>query len=90
MPDPFGRHSRHTYRTSLIKHFLGQPDRSPNKHVWDMMEMRLRLPRNVDDLVRQLEQLWQEIPQKTFRVFYQSMSRHAAACFQARSRSTPY
>ncbi|GFX47733.1 transposable element Tc1 transposase [Trichonephila clavipes] len=53
----------------LIKHFLGQPDPSPIEHVWDIMGRRLHLPGNVDDLARQLEQIWQEIPQETIRVF---------------------
>ncbi|GFY11727.1 uncharacterized protein TNCV_1529191 [Trichonephila clavipes] len=47
--------------------------------------MRRRLPpENVDDLARQLEQIWQEIPQETMRVLYHSMPRHVAACIRAR------
>ncbi|GFU91213.1 hypothetical protein TNCV_4925431 [Trichonephila clavipes] len=40
---------------------------------------------NVDDLTRQLEQLWQEIPQEIISVFYHPMPRRVAACIQARS-----
>ncbi|GFX65336.1 transposable element Tc1 transposase [Trichonephila clavipes] len=36
--------------------------------------------RNVDDLSRQLEQIWQETLQKTISVLYHPMSRHVAAC----------
>ncbi|GFW56873.1 transposable element Tc1 transposase [Trichonephila clavipes] len=74
----------------LIKHFLGQPDPSPIEHVWNMMGRRLHLPGNVDDLARQLEQIWQEIPQETIRVIYHSMSRLMAACIQVKGGSTPY
>ncbi|UYV72595.1 hypothetical protein LAZ67_9003893 [Cordylochernes scorpioides] len=41
--------------------------------------------RNVDYLARQLETIWQEIPQHTIRNLYQSMTRRVAACIQARS-----
>ncbi|GFY06498.1 transposable element Tc1 transposase [Trichonephila clavipes] len=37
------------------------PDLSPIEHVWDMMGRRLPLSRNVYDLARQLEHIWQEI-----------------------------
>ncbi|GFV24585.1 hypothetical protein TNCV_1914471 [Trichonephila clavipes] len=50
------------------------------------MGRRLHLPGNVDDLSRQLEQIWQEIPPETIRVLYHSMSRRVAACIQARDR----
>ncbi|GFW90325.1 uncharacterized protein TNCV_2121891 [Trichonephila clavipes] len=53
-----------------------------------MMRRRLPLPRNVDDLARDLEQIWWEIPQETIRVPYQSMPRRVAACIQARRGPT--
>ncbi|GFW20547.1 transposable element Tc1 transposase [Trichonephila clavipes] len=62
-------------------------DPSPMEHVRDMMGRRLHLPGNVDDLGRQLEQIWQEIPQQTIRVLYHSMPRHVATCIQARAES---
>ncbi|GFU09947.1 hypothetical protein TNCV_4522661 [Trichonephila clavipes] len=49
-----------------------------------MMGRSLHLPWNVDDLVRELEQTWQEIPQATIRMIYPSMPRRMAACTQAR------
>ncbi|GFU31085.1 transposable element Tc1 transposase [Trichonephila clavipes] len=54
-----------------------------NRAVFDLMRMRLHLPGNVDDLARQLEQIWQEISQKTIRVLYHSIPRRVAACIQA-------
>ncbi|GFU35772.1 transposable element Tc1 transposase [Trichonephila clavipes] len=66
------------------------PDVSPIEHFWDMMGIRLHLPRNVDNLARQLEQIWQDIPQETIKVLYHSMSRRVAVCIQARGGSTPY
>ncbi|GFX31670.1 uncharacterized protein TNCV_4081941 [Trichonephila clavipes] len=48
------------------------------------MGRKLHLPGNVDNLARQLEQIWQEIPQKTIRELYHSMPRHVVACIQAR------
>ncbi|GFW50949.1 transposable element Tc1 transposase [Trichonephila clavipes] len=66
------------------------PDPSPIEHVWDMMRRRLHLPGNVDGLARQLEQIWQEIPQETIRVIYQSISCRVAACIQAKRGSIPY
>ncbi|GFT86339.1 transposable element Tcb1 transposase [Trichonephila clavipes] len=74
-----------------VTHALNQsPNLSPIKHVLDMVRRRLRLPGNVDDLARQLKQIWQEIPQETIRVLYYSMPRCVAACIQARDESTPY
>ncbi|GFX39898.1 transposable element Tc1 transposase [Trichonephila clavipes] len=55
-------------------------DLSPIGHFWDMMDRQLHLPGNVDDLTRQLEQIWQGIPQETIRVLYHSMPRRVAAC----------
>ncbi|GFW50395.1 retrovirus-related Pol polyprotein from transposon 297 [Trichonephila clavipes] len=37
-------------------------DPSPIEHVWDRMGKRLHLIGNDEDLTRQLEQIWQEIP----------------------------
>ncbi|GFW82337.1 transposable element Tcb1 transposase [Trichonephila clavipes] len=33
-------------------------DLSPIEHVWNMIGRQLHLPGNVDDLARQLEQIW--------------------------------
>ncbi|GFY01091.1 transposable element Tcb2 transposase [Trichonephila clavipes] len=63
------------------------PDLSPIEHVWNMMGRRLYLPGQVDDLVRQLEQIWKEMQQETIRVFYHSMSRRVAACIRYRGGS---
>ena len=65
-------------------------DHSPIEHVWDMMGRRSHLARNVDDLIRQLERIWQEISQETIRELYRSMPRRVAACIQVRGGSTPY
>ncbi|GFX58108.1 uncharacterized protein TNCV_4048661 [Trichonephila clavipes] len=40
-----------------------------------MMGIRLHISGNVDPLTRQLAQIWHEIPQKSIRVLYRSMSR---------------
>ncbi|GFX53340.1 DUF4817 domain-containing protein, partial [Trichonephila clavipes] len=56
-----------------------------NKHGSDTMGRRLYLPWKFDDLARQLEQIWQEIPHDLY-----SMPRHVAACIQVRGASTPY
>ncbi|GFU11762.1 hypothetical protein TNCV_4969591 [Trichonephila clavipes] len=56
------------------------PDPSPIKHACDMMGKRMHLPGNIDDLARQLEQIWQEISQEIIRMLYHSMSGHVAAC----------
>ncbi|GFY19374.1 uncharacterized protein TNCV_4127611 [Trichonephila clavipes] len=55
-----------------------------------MMGRLLHLSGNDDDLARQLEQIWQEIPQETIRVLYHSKLCRVAACIQARCGSTPY
>ncbi|UYV79771.1 hypothetical protein LAZ67_18000597 [Cordylochernes scorpioides] len=47
------------------------------------MGRRLQPSRNVDYLARQLETIWQEIPQHTIRNLYQSMARWVAACIQS-------
>ncbi|GFW64810.1 hypothetical protein TNCV_4451121 [Trichonephila clavipes] len=49
-----------------------------------MMGRRLHLPGNVDELDRQLEQIFYEIPQETIRELYHSMPLHVAACIQPR------
>jgi len=64
------------------------PDLSPIEHVWYMIGRHLA--RNVDDLVRQLKRIWQEISQETIGKLYRSMPHSVAACIQARGRSTPY
>ncbi|GFX83231.1 transposable element Tcb1 transposase [Trichonephila clavipes] len=61
------------------------PDLSPIEHVWDTMGRRLHLLWYVDDRTRQLEQIWQEIPQETIRVLYHSRPRSVAAYIRARS-----
>ncbi|UYV76869.1 hypothetical protein LAZ67_14002262 [Cordylochernes scorpioides] len=66
------------------------PDLSPIEHIWDVMGRRLQPSRNVDYLARQLETIWQEIPQHTIRNLYQSMTRRVAACIQASGDPTTY
>ncbi|UYV76563.1 hypothetical protein LAZ67_14001162 [Cordylochernes scorpioides] len=66
------------------------PDLSPIEHIWDVMGRRLQPSRNVDYLARQLETIWQEIPQHTIRNLYQSMTRLVAACIQASGGPTTY
>ncbi|GFW04967.1 hypothetical protein TNCV_4882021 [Trichonephila clavipes] len=46
----------------------GSPYLFPIEHVWDMMGRRLHLPRYVENLTQQLEQICQKIPQETIRV----------------------
>ncbi|UYV82646.1 hypothetical protein LAZ67_22000361 [Cordylochernes scorpioides] len=58
------------------------PDLSPIEHIWDVMGRRLQPSRNVDYLARQLDTIWQEIPQHTIRNLYQSMARRMTACIQ--------
>ncbi|GFV37868.1 transposable element Tc1 transposase [Trichonephila clavipes] len=65
-------------------------DPSPIEHVWDMMGRLPYLPGNVDDLARQLDQIWQELTQETIRVLYHSMSCRVAGCIQARGGPIPY
>ncbi|GFW55518.1 transposable element Tcb1 transposase [Trichonephila clavipes] len=60
------------------------PDLSPIEHVWDMMGTLRHLPDNVNDLTRQLEQIWQEIRQEITRKLHHLMSRRVAACIQLR------
>ncbi|GFX41476.1 transposable element Tc1 transposase [Trichonephila clavipes] len=84
------RHTGPQPGVMLLKHFLGQPDLSPIEHIWDMMGRRLHLPGNVDDLVRQLKQILQEIPQENVRVLHHSMPLRVAVCIQAGGGSTHY
>ncbi|GFY04205.1 transposable element Tcb1 transposase [Trichonephila clavipes] len=70
-----------TWLEQLVKHFLWSarsPDLSPIEYVRDTLGGRLHLPGNVVDLTQQLEQVWQEIPQETIRVLYQSMASRVA------------
>ncbi|UYV73888.1 hypothetical protein LAZ67_11001272 [Cordylochernes scorpioides] len=60
------------------------PDLSPIEQIWDVMGRRLQPSWNADYLARQLETIWQEIPQHTIWNLYQSMTRRVAACIQAR------
>ncbi|GFW91057.1 transposable element Tc1 transposase [Trichonephila clavipes] len=55
-------------------------DPPPNQHISDMMGRQLHLPGNFDYQTRQLEQIWQEIPQENIRVFYHSMPHRVVAC----------
>ncbi|GFU12979.1 transposable element Tc1 transposase [Trichonephila clavipes] len=57
-------------------------DVSLTDHAWHMMGRQLHLPRNVDDLVRNLDQIWQEVPQETIRELYHSMPLRVPACIQ--------
>ncbi|UYV65955.1 hypothetical protein LAZ67_3005997 [Cordylochernes scorpioides] len=76
--------------SSLLTNLTRSPDLSPIEHIWDVMGRRLPPSRNVDYLARQLETIWQEIPQHTIRNLYQSMTRRVAACIQASGGPTTY
>ncbi|UYV83849.1 hypothetical protein LAZ67_X000408 [Cordylochernes scorpioides] len=87
-------HTRHVLLWivfNLAEFFRGQQGRlisRDSEHIWDVMGRRLQPSRNVDYLVRQLETIWQEIPQHTIRNLYQSMTRRVAACIQATDSSS--
>lgn len=73
---------------------LPWPDRSadftPIEHVTDMMRRRLYLPGNVDDLVRHLEQIWQEIPHENIWTLYISILQRVSTCIWGRGGSKSY
>ncbi|GFU17918.1 uncharacterized protein TNCV_4029351 [Trichonephila clavipes] len=48
--------------------------------------MRLHLPGNIDEQAKELEKIWQKIPQKTIKILYQSMPRRVVARIQARGK----
>ncbi|GFW62058.1 hypothetical protein TNCV_1684891 [Trichonephila clavipes] len=77
------------YRGSLNRE-IRLSDLSSIEHVWDIMRMRLQLPRRVDDLARQLEQNLQGIPQATIRMLYHSIPRCVVVCIRARGKSPSY
>ncbi|GFV74149.1 hypothetical protein TNCV_4510551 [Trichonephila clavipes] len=55
------------------------------RRCWPELGGRLRrLPKNVEDLSRQLKPICQEILQETIRAIYHSIPRLVAACIQAR------
>ncbi|GFY00348.1 transposable element Tc1 transposase [Trichonephila clavipes] len=48
--------------------------------LWSSLEAHLQRSGNVDELARQLEKIWQEMPQEITRVLYHFMPLHVAAC----------
>ncbi|GFU70302.1 hypothetical protein TNCV_1327481 [Trichonephila clavipes] len=84
MPDLIARVAMN-FVLQLHKHFLGQPDHhfSLNRACLGYDERRLHRLGNVDDLARQLEQIWQEI-------HHGVLSRCAAALYQTIGGSTAY
>lgn len=66
------------------------PDLSPIEHVWALMSRRLRPSLDRADLTRQLESVWQAIPQEDIRQLYESMPSRITACIRARGGPTHY
>ncbi|KFM59944.1 Transposable element Tcb2 transposase, partial [Stegodyphus mimosarum] len=62
-------------------------DLSPTEHVWSMSRA-LQPAQDVDDLTRQLDRIWQDIPQEDIRNFYQSMPSRITACIRATGGQT--
>ena len=94
----------HTAR--IIRHFFDEndidvlpwpansPDLSPIEHVWDEMERRIqRLPQqpsNVQELTRDLIQVWNDIPQRFHARVISSMRRRCMAVINANGGHTRY
>ncbi|KFM71407.1 Transposable element Tcb2 transposase, partial [Stegodyphus mimosarum] len=66
------------------------PDLSAIEHVWSIMGRALQPARDVDDLMRQLDRIWRDIPQEDIRKLYQSMPSRVTACIRARGGQTRY
>lgn len=66
------------------------PDLSPIEHVWDMMGRSLHPASDVQDLTRQLDRIWHDIPQEDIRQLYNSMPSRISACISARGGPTRY
>ncbi|KFM60306.1 Transposable element Tc1 transposase, partial [Stegodyphus mimosarum] len=66
------------------------PDLSPIEHVWRIMGRTLQPARDVDDLTRQLDRIWHDIPQENIRNLYPSMPSRITACIRARGGQTRY
>ena len=70
------------------------PDLSPNEHVWDEMERRLRRlphpPDNVRDLAQDLRRIWQAIPQAFQARLVDSMRRRCTAVIHTQGGHTRY
>ncbi|KFM65011.1 Transposable element Tc3 transposase, partial [Stegodyphus mimosarum] len=60
------------------------PDLSPIDHVWSIMGKALQPARDVDDLTRQFDRIWHDIPQEDIRKIYKSMPSRITACIRAR------
>ena len=90
----------------VVTDFLGQqnvntlpwpavsPDLSPIEHLWDEMERRIRLlpnqPLTLNQLGRDLVQVWNNIPQGFLNHLVSSMRRRCQACVHAHGGHTRY
>ena len=65
-------------------------DLSPIEHVWSIMARALQSTCDIDDLTRELDRIWFDIPQENIRNLYQLMPSRIIACIRARGEQIPY
>ena len=66
------------------------PDLSPIEHVWDQIGRQLQPSTGLQQLERQLLQLWDNLPQENIRRLYDSMPDRITGCIKARGGATRY
>ncbi len=70
------------------------PDMSPNEHVWDALDQRIRqrvpIPSNIQQLRTAIEEEWTNIPQATINNLINSMRRRCVAPREANGGHTRY
>ena len=70
------------------------PDLNPIKHLWDVLERRLRArpnrPTPAPDLTSALVAEWKQIPAAMFQHLVESLPKRVEAVVAAKSGTTPY